>query len=307
MKSCLKIFFFIFLNTINPSYITASEQDTAEIITAFLRGPAAYYEFKLRNDCSRGAYIKRAAIHFIRFINDCGAAERIEQTKNESLSALFSVPLNYINLQTAVIMSLQDNNSKGNKNGQQPKITTEQCKLIGDEYEKLGTFVLPILEMLCALIRTQKISPACQPSGLPNINALIANIGLDLTRLTQFFLINFSNDPKKRKAFVFAFIMLCIITTSIEISDFHNQKVRAYEYEKRRQREESRKQYNAQAQEKEDLITMGFQPDKTYTKNEIRKQYLRLAKAIHPDKTLADTNEQFAKILAAYQRLYGLD
>jgi hypothetical protein len=202
MKKLLKKYIFVFgICAIIQPQLFSTSSDTVEIITACLRGPAAYYEFKLRNDYSRSAYFKRAAIHAIRLINDCCTSG-----KNPSFSIVYD------------IASTGGSLIAGRVAFKQP----DKASCLGDEYERLGKFGLPIIEMLCALARTQKISPMPE-RFYTNSNKLIANIGLDITRITQFVLIDSPSNSKMRKTIIIGFILMCAIAIYLEIRDFKDR------------------------------------------------------------------------------------
>ncbi|MFA5306370.1 MAG: hypothetical protein WC365_02885 [Candidatus Babeliales bacterium] len=185
-----------------------------ELVTALLRGPAACLEFKLRNDYSRSAYFKRAVIHAIRLINNCCTSSKHDPS--------YSIAFDSISVAISLI-----------ETGITPENNQVQAKTcLGDDYAKLGMYVLPILEMLCALVRTRQISPKTynypnQGYGYPNPKALIANIGLDFTRITQYFLINTGG----KKNIIIPLIIAYIIALYLEVGDFQKLKKLAIEDE----------------------------------------------------------------------------
>ena len=190
----------------------ATVRNNIELVTAFLRGPAAYYEFKLRNDHSRSAYLKKTVIHAIRFINDLGTLSK----RRSILSTLFD----FANI-TTTLTCASESSENCNVNRQIP------C--LGDDYTKLGLYVLPMLETLCALARTQQISPWFDTYYRQDPKALIANIGLDLTRITQCFLISLNNRNRfekndEEKPAIILLLLTITIAIYLEVKDFQKTK-----------------------------------------------------------------------------------
>ncbi|MFA5306472.1 MAG: hypothetical protein WC365_03415 [Candidatus Babeliales bacterium] len=236
MKKLLKKYIFVFgICAIIQPQLFSTLSGTVEIITACLRAPAAYYEFKLRNDNSSSAYFKRAFIQTIRLFNDVYTSG-----KDPSFSIVYDIASAAGSLIAGGAALKIEKSTSTDKQ-------LDKTSCLGNDYEKLGLFILPLLEMLCALARTQKISPT-HANGFPNGNKLIANIGLDLTRITQFVLINSSGDPKKRNFIVTAFILMCVIAICLEIRDFNHRKHQA-EYSSPEAQEKRAKEYQQEQRE----------------------------------------------------------
>ncbi len=231
----------------SQSLDAATRENNIEFATALLRGPAAYYEFKLRNDYSRSAYFKRAIIHTIRFLNDFSTLSK----KSSCYSLAYDVFGYAI---SAACLGTMISLGKTTIIPENKQTTPPTC--LGDDYTQFGLYVLPILETACALIRTQQVSPrglyrsselakapyssmALAKGNVTTPQALLANIGLDLTRITQYFFTNIHAHEKTKDKNILMLFMLSAYLIAIysEISDFHAIKKGVDDYI--RERDES--------------------------------------------------------------------
>ncbi|MFA6263815.1 MAG: RING-HC finger protein [Candidatus Babeliales bacterium] len=142
------VFISLGLSTTTPPQLAATTKDNIELVTALLRGYAAYSEYELRNDTSRSAHVKRALIHAVRLINDICACKRLYN----AIIVSDPVFVCYDSFQIA------KNLHACLKNAQPHAAQTSPEPIIdGHEYEKFRRFVLPAIEMLGALARTRLI------------------------------------------------------------------------------------------------------------------------------------------------------
>ncbi|MFA6263818.1 MAG: hypothetical protein WCW33_05470 [Candidatus Babeliales bacterium] len=157
MKNALKKLITVFclslgLSTTTPPQLAATTKDNIELVTALLRGYAAYSEYELRNDTSRSAHVKRALIHAVRVTNDLCALkiDRCISIANTAPLLLFDT--------CSIIKSLYSVFTTDQKivppdqDMSQPK--TQKDK----DLKVVCGFLLPAAETLGALIRTNLIS-----------------------------------------------------------------------------------------------------------------------------------------------------
>jgi hypothetical protein len=190
-----------------PSQLAAGTQENIELVTALLRGPAASWEFELRNDTSCSAYAKRAAIDLIRIINNLFSTQDTFLAQSLNVSHFVYSMSNALPLRTG---------KEAQKPGEEKKEVLEKTPDT-HAYKIMGRFVLPALEMFCALARAQKLSAPSRGKILG------ANIGLDFARIAQFYLINMPQDPKAQRLLAATLVLVGIIVLCAEASAYDSR------------------------------------------------------------------------------------
>lgn len=174
------------LSVVTQPTLSAHSRDTIELATAFLRGPAAYLEYELRNDTSRSAHLKRVMIHAIRLLNDLCAHKGIMQVDDQVITLdIPTIPSCYDAIQ------IISNVYNARKNNQQ-----ESHILPNKELQILRQFILPAIEMLGALVRSGNVI-----SRIPIENAhakYLANRTIDISRYAQLFCASDKNSKARR-------------------------------------------------------------------------------------------------------------
>ncbi|MFA6263816.1 MAG: RING-HC finger protein [Candidatus Babeliales bacterium] len=172
MKHALKKLITVFclsisLSTTTPPQLAARTKDNIELVTALLRGYAAYSEYELRNDTSRSAHVKRVLIHAVRLINDVCAC-------SAGIISLYDV----IKIAKYVRISM----STIKQTDQKRAGTTNETTISNNERETLRRFALPAIEMLGALCRTNDIA-----RHLPWRSGPCASLAVDMSRCVQIY------------------------------------------------------------------------------------------------------------------------
>jgi hypothetical protein len=134
--------------TTPPKLNAASTKDNIELVTALLRGYAAYSEYELRNDNSPSAHVKRALISAVRLINDLCARNVVHNVGivNDPVFFVYDSVQIVNNLCAALTADQQDSLQK------------DVSSTDDNERETLRRFVLPAIETLGALVRTRLIA-----------------------------------------------------------------------------------------------------------------------------------------------------
>jgi hypothetical protein len=196
MKHALKKLITVFclgisLSTTTPPKLVANTKDNIELVTALLRGYAAYSEYELRNDTSQSAHVKRALIGAVRLINDA-CAYKIIQYSNGRIQHIISPVLSaYDSIQTV-------KNLYACLKANQPNTEQTNPAAIKDdhEHETLRRFVLPAIEMLGALARTEMLFSR-SPLSYLGYNAL-ADISIEISRYMQCFCAAPKNSARRK-------------------------------------------------------------------------------------------------------------
>jgi hypothetical protein len=220
------------------SYINATTQENIELITAILRGPAAYYEAKIAHDTSRSACIKRTIINAIRLTND------ISTNAAPGFYAILDLSALCYNLSRGLMTNKK----------------TAAASTTDNDHNAIRQFILPTLEMLGALARAEKITPS-----LHHIHCgrqALARTSLDLIRIAQCYYANKQKDPLQQKALTNAVIIACAMAVLTELCTYETENTQRRWYKERqeeeqarleeeqRQREEEQREYARRQQEK---------------------------------------------------------
>ncbi len=173
-----------------------------EIVTALLRGPAAYLEYELRNDTSRSAHAKKALIASIRFINDLYNP----QTSLHKFGW-------FIYDARQILLHLKALRSAQNQSGQLTQNSAEQNLSDDKDYQILRRFVLPAIEMLGALGRTEfgqdnMLDYVTFSSIQINVTS-ITNITITMSRLGQLYFAAPKNSTDRK--IIIAILTCCLI------------------------------------------------------------------------------------------------
>lgn len=95
------------------------------------------------------------------------------------------------------------------------------------------------------------------------------------------------------------------INLNEDINLFIEKVVQSIAYIKNYKNTEKAKPQNEDKTKKEALKSLGLDPESTYSDEEIRKQYRKMAKKYHPDKNKTkEAAENFIKIAEAYNALF---
>jgi hypothetical protein len=201
--------------------LVAGTKDVIELTTALLRGPAAYYEYELRNDTSQSAHLKKAAIHAIRLLNDCCAFKLTPIVQNGSVSISVNItPLLSTYDTIKIVKHLYDAIKDKQEN-----FTDKDTSIIdSNTITTLRRFVLPTIEMLSALARTDML----HLNNPENPNFLAAR-SLAVSRYTELFCASPQNS-KQRKIWG-ALLILNILTLISEIARLGKNALAKHERE----------------------------------------------------------------------------
>jgi hypothetical protein len=179
----------ISLSIAMPPSLAANIENNIELATALLRLPCGILEYDLRNDTSRAADLKRAALHSVRLINDLYA--KANSQSHSFWWFIYDVKEIVENLHIAL--------SKSGQSDQQTKLDLDK------EYKILRRFVLPTLEMVFALARTKNAA-----RKLPRNGAQLSSNGITLARLGQMYFETPKNSAQRR--FIVALLILSTLT-----------------------------------------------------------------------------------------------
>ncbi|MFA6263820.1 MAG: hypothetical protein WC630_05290 [Candidatus Babeliales bacterium] len=157
------------LSTTTPPTLVANTKDNIELVTALLRGYAAYSEYELRNDASRSAHAKRALIGAVRVTNDLCALkiDRCISIANTAPLLLFDT--------CSIIKSLYSVFTTDQKIAP-PDQDTSQPKTQADKVLKLPAIGV-LIEVLGAIIRTSLVSEDVDIHDLGDIILSYARYG----------------------------------------------------------------------------------------------------------------------------------
>jgi hypothetical protein len=157
----------------------ASTTKNIHYAAAFLRGPAAYLEYKFRNDTSLCAHAIKIAVHSVRLLDDSLSPATTSQNKINT-DALMEIIKGMSTWQHPVGWCIYDSITiikelKACITGTNSVPSTAPND---QEHEFLRSVVLPAAEMICALART-----------MPNADKIntLANIGISIVRLCELY------------------------------------------------------------------------------------------------------------------------
>jgi hypothetical protein len=181
-------------STTTPPHLTAAIDTMykVEFATALALLPCGILEYDLRNETSCSAHIKKAVIHTIRLLNVLLSNKTMShKTFNwpACKEAVTGTTVWHHHLGWGIydaVKVIKELCACKNQAGQEHAFTpaANEGLLISDvgEYEVLRRFILPAVEMICALARTKYFS-----RQLPCGSNKIANIGVSMARLGELY------------------------------------------------------------------------------------------------------------------------
>jgi hypothetical protein len=138
-----------------PPINATSSTTSIRYATALLRGPAAYLEYKFRDDTSLRAHLIRMAVHGVRMIDD--SLVPAPSSNDYSLSNTINGMSTWHHLISWFIYDLVCF-IKNSKACITEKNTSSVIAKDKDEHECLRGAILPVAEMVCALTRISTTS-----------------------------------------------------------------------------------------------------------------------------------------------------
>jgi hypothetical protein len=228
----------IVLSIATPPAQAVPAQDNIELVTAILRLPCGILEYDLRDDTSRNAHLTRAALNAIRLLNNLFT--RTPQSPWTNCKELVTGietwhhPLGWFIYDATNIIKELHAYIKYDE-GEKPLSTTTSVK--NNDYEILQKFILPTIETMCALARTEKLG-----RSMPRGGRHIASIVLSLTRLGELYYAA-PQDSVQRKIIV-SLVVACVLEMFVKSMRFYNRAkvVRRHKEERARIHQEQQQQ-----------------------------------------------------------------
>ncbi|MFA6263817.1 MAG: RING finger protein [Candidatus Babeliales bacterium] len=188
--------------------------DKIEFVTAIALLPCGILEYDLRNDPSCSAHIKKAVIHAIRLLN-------VLLTDNTMLHKTVNWPackeavtgttvwhhlLGWGIYDAVKVINELRACKKQVGQGHPSALAANAELLISDvgEYENLRRFILPTVEMICALARTKYFS-----RQMPVGSNKIASMGVSMARLGELYF-EAANNSTQRKI-IGGLLVACVV------------------------------------------------------------------------------------------------